>query len=633
MKKIYTSIALASALALGSCSLDRFPMNGPSSGTFPASESEALAGTLAAYKGMGNMSAQNCYFPYNNEDCASDIFTYRPGAKNFQYQLNSSLTSDFDLVEKEYRAVFKVAGRCHQVLDKLENLRGKCSDETIAQFKAELLCIRAQQYDQAMQFYGGIPFIDHALNLEDNSYPRNTLKECAERILNEDLSDANLDVLPIAWDPAKWGTTRVGRVCAYTLKARIALNWGYLDIAKEAAAKAMNLAAGVYALEQLNIPDEAYIPHDQGEIDVTNLFGFAGENSREWMWAIQRNKMVGPDMMQTIYYSAPRVLGGCSWFGPTQGMVDSYQCKDGLSILESPLYNPENPWLNRDPRLAMTACLPGTRAMGVQYEMDCTIAEVANYNALDASGNPTTVPNADANPKVNKYEYAANNTKGPGGFYCRKFYDPVYVADGSITDREDQLNTGLIRYAELLLIDAEANIESPDGDLARAKRDLDELRARVKMPALKVSDRDGLRSALRYERKVELAGEGFRWFDLRRWANDGGLCYENGELNGKASVASVAMNGPQWCMGFSKSTAPKAYISNAKPIIDKNWTVLYDENSVWKSGDTFNLRKFDTDMKYDDAKDRLWPFPAKEINTNPAMDPDKDQNPGYGTAK
>ena len=60
MKKIYTSIALASALALGSCSLDRFPMNGPSSGTFPASESEALAGTLAAYKGMGNMNAQNC---------------------------------------------------------------------------------------------------------------------------------------------------------------------------------------------------------------------------------------------------------------------------------------------------------------------------------------------------------------------------------------------------------------------------------------------------------------------------------------------------------------------------------------------------------------------------------------------
>ena len=153
------------------------------------------------------------------------------------------------------------------------------------------------------------------------------------------------------------------------------------------------------------------------------------------MWAIQRNKMVGPDMMQTIYYSAPRVLGGCSWFGPTQSLVDSYQCKDGLSILESPLYDPENPWLNRDPRLAMTACLPGTRAMGVQYEMDCTIAEVANYNALDASGNPTTVPNADANPKVNKYEYAANNTKGPGGFYCRKFYDPVYVADGSITDR------------------------------------------------------------------------------------------------------------------------------------------------------------------------------------------------------
>ena len=81
--------------------------------------------------------------------------------------------------------------------------------------------------------------------------------------------------------------------------------------------------------------------------------------------------------------------------------------------------------------------------------------------------------------------------------------------------RQDQLNTGVIRYAELLLIDAEANIESESGDLARAKRDLDEIRARVNMPELKVSDREGLRSALRYESKVELAGEGFRWLDIR----------------------------------------------------------------------------------------------------------------------
>lgn len=195
--------------------------------------------------------------------------------------------------------------------------------------------------------------------------------------------------------------------------------------------------------------------------------------------------------------------------------MDTYQCTDGLPVTESPLYNPADPWRNRDPRLAMTACLPGTRAMGVQYEMDCTVASVANHNSMSADGKPTMILNSDASPKVNKYEYGANNTKGPGGFYCRKFYDITYVLDGSLSERQDQLNTGVIRYAELLLIDAEANIESESGDLARAKRDLDEIRARVNMPELKVSDREGLRSALRYESKVELAGEGFRWLDIR----------------------------------------------------------------------------------------------------------------------
>ena len=147
--------------------------------------------------------------------------------------------------------------------------------------------------------------------------------------------------------------------------------------------------------------------------------------------------------------------------------------------------------------------------MGVQYEMDCTVASVANHNSMSADGKPTMILNSDASPKVNKYEYGANNTKGPGGFYCRKFYDITYVLDGSLSERQDQLNTGVIRYAEL------ANIESESGDLARAKRDLDEIRARVNMPELKVSDREGLRSALRYESKVELAGEGFRWLDIR----------------------------------------------------------------------------------------------------------------------
>ncbi len=619
-KKNSILILAAAAVIISSCSLDRKPLNGPSSGTFPASAGEAYAGTLAAYKKIGNMTVSNQYYPYRCQDAASDIITFRVGAANFVQQLNGTLTSEHAVIEKEYKQIFACAGRVHQVLDNIENLRAVCDETTVNAFKAELLCIRAQQYDQGMQFFGGIPFIDHCLTLVDNAYPRNTIKECAERILIDDLKDELLDCLPVQWTPTTYGTTRIGRIAAYTLKARIALNWGYTDIALAAAKKAMDLNEeyGCYALETLDC--RGYISHEVGEIDVTNLFGLSGQSSKEWMWAAQRNLAVG-ELSRSIYYESIRCLQGCSWIGPTQSLVDTYQCLDGLSILESPMFDPANPWLNRDPRLAMTALLPGTRAMGIQYEMDYTVAKVQNY----VTG--TMIQNMDADPTANKYEYAANNTKGPAGFLCRKYYDLTW--NGMIQNQDiDDQNTGLIRLAELILIDAEANIEADGGDLSRARKDINLIRARVGMPDITVSDKAGLRKALRYERKVELADEGFRWFDLRRWCDDG-LCYKDGKFReGVTEIAATAVNGTFYAPGYSnKANGAKGYISNAKPIISDSWVVTYDGVSTL-DGKAFNLRSVSSNAMSYTSKDRYWPIPKNEMSSNTALVPE-DQNPGY----
>ena len=620
-KHIFTTIAIC-AVILSSCDLDRMPLNGPSSGTFPASEGEAYGGILAAYKKIGNMTAQNQYFPYRCEDAASDIMTYRPGANNFKLQLNGAMTADHALPTKEYKQVYGAAGRVHQVLDNIKNLEAVCDEQTVKQLKAELLCIRAQQYDQGMQFFGGIPFIDHCLTLTDNAYPRNTIKQCADSLLLYDLTDELLDCLPVKWSKQDYGTTRIGRIAAYTLKARIALNWGYTDIAMEAAKKAMDLndMNSAYALEALDT--RGYISHEEGEIDVTNLFSFAGETSDEWMWAAQHSLAVG-ELSESIYYEALRCLGGCSWIGPTQSMVDTYQCLDGKSIVESDMFDPKNPWANRDPRLAMHALLPGTRAMGVQYEMDYTVAEVKDY-ILN-----TMIQNMDADPSANKYEYSANNTKGPAGFLVRKYYDSTWHGQ-KLNGEYDELNTGLIRYAELLLIDAEANIEDPSGDLDRARRDINLIRARAGMPDVTATDRAGLRKALRYERKVELFDEGFRWFDLRRWCDDG-LCYKDGKFrDGVTEIAVKAVNGTFYAPAYSnKANGGKGYISNAKPIIDDNWIVTYDGVSCFEAGQKFNLRAVaDLVMSYTAPRDRYWPIPQDEMTANTALKAE-DQNPGY----
>ena len=261
--------------------------------------------------------------------------------------------------------------------------------------------------------------------------------------------------------------------------------------------------------------------------------------------------------------------------------MDTFQCTDGKSIAESPLYDWKDPWNHRDPRLDLFCLRPNTRIHNVQYTTDPSVKQVRDYN-IDAMVNNSDVTG-------NKSEYGPNGTKGPGGYLWRKFSDPAYYGESLSANYTDDLNVCIMRYAELLLIDAEANIEMEGGDLQRAQSDINQIRQRVKMPKINSLDRDELRSALRYERTVELCAEGFRWFDIRRWK----------DADGNALAVKV-MNGP--------------------------WTVSYSTSDTW-DGKEFNLRTL-INMYYQTGKDELWPLPDAEIRTNSAIG-QENQNPGY----
>lgn len=162
------------------------------------------------------------------------------------------------------------------------------------------------------------------------------------------------------------------------------------------------------------------------------------------------------------------------------------------------------------------------------------------------------------------------------------------------------LSYPLMRLAELYLIRAEANIEWNGGDLSVAKADIETIRSRAHMPGLSENlSRDGLRSALRYERMVELCNEGFRWFDIRRW-----------------DMAESVISGTLYAPALDGS------VSNAVPTIDSDWHVTYNGQTF--DGKDMNLRRFIT-MSYDPMKDALWPIPEDERIANPLI----TQNPGY----
>ena len=601
MKKILLPILTLATMLLAGCeqALERYPLNGPSTGTFPASEEEALAGVLVSYKNLANSTGQYCSFPTRFTDNLTDIGTTRIGLGSWNLFVTSTLTQTTSSATIMYNRIYKTAGRIHLVLDKLDDIQDKMSEETYKQFKAELLCLRAYVYDMGCQFYGDIPFIDHCLTLTDYEYPRVPKAEVIDRIL-KDMDDDLIDALPVRWDKNTWGTCRLGRAAAYTLKARICLNWGRYAEAAEYSRKAMELSEGVYTLEPL---DCTYYPNaaTEGEPSASNLHGFAGEKCDEWMWAIQFNKLAASNTHSMVYTYSSRVHNGAAGCGPSQALMDTFQCTDGKSITESPLYNWEDPWNHRDPRLDLYCVRPDTRVNGVQYTTDPSAKQVRDYNT-DAMVN-----NNDVNG--NKSEYGPNGTKGPGGYLWRKFVDKSYYGATLTTSYEDDLDVCIMRYAELLLIDAEANIEMDGGDLKRAQNDINQVRQRVKMPKVTTLDRAELRSALRYERIAELCSEGYRWFDLRRWKQADGT-----------PLAAKVMNGPQYAPAFNGARP------NGKPTIDENWCVSYDPTQTW-DGKAFNLRTL-INMYFQTGKDELWPLPDAEIRTNSAIG-QENQNPGY----
>ena len=423
---------------------------------------------------------------------------------------------------------------------------GDANSEAIA------LTMRALFVSNWTDIYGDIPFIDHQLDLDDYSdYPRIPREQVTARLL-QDLDDDLLDYLPVQWNPGTYGTTRIGRVAAYALKARIALNWGLWEEAARCSKIATTLAEGVYDLEPLDCT--YYATHADGEPSAANLFGFAGQTSREWLWAIQYNRLI--NYTSATYYEAPRIHGGCSWLSGKLDCAILALVKESEAFIEVPLFDEpmmlaiyeDHPWANRDPRLDLFCLRPDTRLWGVQYDTDVRVEKVKDYNQSTA-GKEVLISNADA--VGNKSEYAANGSKGPGGYLWRKYSDKGMMGLVNGTKTEDDINAGIIRFAELLLIEAEANIEWDGGDLAIAEANINRVRARVNMPPVTDRSREGLRKALRYERKAELCNEGFRWFDIRRW-----------------KIASKAVNGPMYAPGYSTVQNPGNYISNVKPSFD-----------------------------------------------------------------
>jgi hypothetical protein len=423
--------------------LDTIPLDAPSDATYWTSEENATMWINYAYGSLP--SAGDYQFDSMSDDCVGTGDLIAQGLQ----------VPNSDIVSLKWN--YTTIRHCLELLenvDKIPNL----SDDAKKKLTGQARFILSFKYFEQITLYRDIPFFDKLLTLSESDLPKTEKSVILNYIITQ--LDLAINELPLSWPSAEAGRATKG--AALTLKARVLLYNNKWNDAAIAAKQVIDL--GVYALHP-----------NYNEVFLTSF----NNKTKEVILAHQYAKDLYTHGLCFAY--GYYTIGGTSSSLPLPDLVNSYECTDGLPIGESPLYDPANPWENRDPRFHMNFIVPFESIGGQKYD-----------------------------PVNNKDDKNAARTY----VYFRK-----YIADMYSQQRTLWVNWNIFRYSDVLLMYAEAKNEAsgPDNSIYDA---IDQIRVRAGMPGLnreKYNTKEKLRSAIRNERRVELAGEGLRYFDILRW--------------------------------------------------------------------------------------------------------------------
>lgn len=462
---LYKVVLITALFSLFSCAkdLEKNPLDAISSGTFWKTDADARMALTGCYATLYPFSPLGWARPYL--DALADNAYSQWGSYN--WNITTMVTGDLNpttagLSPTVMSVYYKAIASYNYFLaniDKVESIDAAKRDG----YKAEVRFLRALVYFDLVNFYGDVILYKESPPTPDEAKVKQSPKAEVLAFVKQDL-DFAIATLP--------GTAYAGHAVkgsAQGLKTRVLLyeeNW------TEAAANAKEIM-------------------DQG------TFSLAGDYEKIFLASGQSSN---PEIMFSTVYLSPTLSqatadpsntnrGGDQEFGwgshicPYWDLADSYECTDGKSITQSPLYDASRPWLNRDPRLKYTIRMPNV-----------TWPAGEPAGALSLTG-------------INMQKYV-DLSRAPFSYSKQDQYDEDYVH---------------IRYADILLMYAEAKNEAsgPESSIYDAL-DLIRGRAGVNMPPVDravYNTQETLREYIRHERRVELALEGQRYFDLKRWHN------------------------------------------------------------------------------------------------------------------
>jgi hypothetical protein len=384
---------------------------------------------------------------------------------------------------RSYRSIRE----CNWALNNLASV--EMSEDHRKLLKAELQFIRAFRYHDLIRNYGGIVLMgDKVYNLSDNLqdealFTRSTIKQSLDYVLAQ-LNEAAAN-LPKD-NGGTWAAGRATKGAALALKSRLALYAASPLYNSGTWADAANAAQAVIDLNKYSLFGGGY----------SNLFYDA--NNNESIFTRLYTKNAGHTHLEIA--NGPNGYGGWGGNLPLQNLVDDYEMNNGKKITDPTSgYDAQNPYVNRDPRFNATILFNGAPYRGSIIE--------------------TFIPGGKDSKDGNE-----NWNTSKTGYYLRKFVNESYPLQNPWGNAGFQ-PWYYFRYAEILLNFAEAanEVGGPDavpaGSTLSARAAINMVRSRtgVNMPAVTALSQSEMRTAIQNERRIELAFEEHRFYDVRRW--------------------------------------------------------------------------------------------------------------------
>jgi starch-binding outer membrane protein, SusD/RagB family len=377
---------------------------------------------------------------------------------------DGTLTSSYWVTANYWSNGYKKITTCNNFLDHIDQIDMDATQKDI--MIAEVRTLRAYQYFNLALYFGDVPLVKHILTTDEANSVTRTPKVDVWSFVETELKES-ADVLPATRPDAENGRITAGAALGIL---------GRLQMAE----KKWNDAATTYK----KIMDFGCYNIDP---DYRELFQESHEFSKE---IIMSSQYIPDTYGQVLLiYLTPEQWGGWHQFSPFNELVKTYECTDGQTIENSPLYDENQPYDNRDPRLDATIFIP-----------ERTVFRGSTY---------TTNPSSDNADKFGKYPVWS-------GYSILKFMED----DPSVNVWSAGENWIIIRYAEVLLGYLESELESGTSinqQLLDQTINLVRGRAAVNMPPVTITDPTQLREIVRRERRVEFAFEGLRYYDILRW--------------------------------------------------------------------------------------------------------------------